>query len=425
MREVEELSHVIIATLKDLAQHQRPLTSSYLVQVLAEHHKTRELIARYKKDLPPEDDGCTLDKPDHRKTGAPTVHDEDLAQLKERYSEVLNAIQASLEGKQIEGFERLQRDVQACRNWNQLIGVNVEFISYVGDVLRTIRDERNQIAEFMGEVGNNLIEIEDRFQASIAHTRQTYQDNYSFGHMLEGEVEDIRESVRFSKNLSELRSFVTAKLTFLKEALEKKRSEDEHRMQETDQKMGSLLGDLNRMKQEIQEVHQHTQTLERKVVLDPLTGIHNRRAYERRIMEELHRFQRYQQRFSLILFDVDHFKSVNDRYGHNAGDRCLREIVKRVEPTLRKSDFMARYGGEEFIIILPGTTKQGGFETAERLRRLVEKTRFVYKGEHIPITISLGVTEAGSDDTGETLFERVDMAMYAAKEAGRNQSVSE
>lgn len=114
---------------------------------------------------------------------------------------------------------------------------------------------------------------------------------------------------------------------------------------------------------------------------------------------------------------------MNDQYGHQAGDKCLREITARIRPSLRDSDFMARYGGEEFIIILPGTNEEDAYRVAEKVRNLVAKTRFLYQGAEVPVTISLGLTEVKStDEAPEILFQRVDSAMYQAKKGGRNQT---
>src|SRR5208337_5436215 len=107
------------------------------------------------------------------------------------------------------------------------------------------------------------------------------------------------------------------------------------------------------MKQEIVRVQKRAKVLEEETLLDPLTGVHNRRAYEKRIQEELARFERHGEIFSILMIDIDNFKSVNDRYGHSAGDRCLEEFTKLIGKILRGTDFLARYGGEEFITILP------------------------------------------------------------------------
>ena len=158
------------------------------------------------------------------------------------------------------------------------------------------------------------------------------------------------------------------------------------------------------------------------MLLDGLTEIHNRRAYELRIREELRRYHRDGQGFSLVLIDVDHFKNINDLYGHQAGDNCLRGIAGRIKSAVRTTDFLARYGGEEFIVILAGSSGDNARRISEKIREVIEKTKFIYRDEEIPVTISLGVTVAEpSDGDPEALFVRVDDAMYRAKKEGRNR----
>jgi diguanylate cyclase (GGDEF)-like protein len=123
----------------------------------------------------------------------------------------------------------------------------------------------------------------------------------------------------------------------------------------------------------------------------------------------------------MLLFDVDHFKVINDQHGHWAGDRCLKEIIKRIKPILRETDFIGRWGGDEFMVIFPGTDLESAAAVAERLRKLIENTRFVYHKQEISFSVSIGVTEIrDSDQSQETVFNRVDKAMYKAKKTGRN-----
>jgi diguanylate cyclase (GGDEF)-like protein len=164
--------------------------------------------------------------------------------------------------------------------------------------------------------------------------------------------------------------------------------------------------------------------LEQELLLDPLTGIYNRRAYDKHIKEELQRYHRYDHQFSLLLFDVDHFKHINDTYGHAIGDLCLKEIINRIRTILRESDFLARVGGEEFVVILPATGEAQAVDVAEKVRKAVEKTEFIHDQDTLPITISVGVTAVQSTDHApNTLFSRVDKAMYEAKNSGRNRVV--
>ena len=165
---------------------------------------------------------------------------------------------------------------------------------------------------------------------------------------------------------------------------------------------------------------------------DVLTGWHNRRYLQSRLREELARSTRDDKPLVCLMVDVDHFKQINDRYGHLAGDEVLRRLAQRIDGQVRGSDVSARYGGEEFIILLPGVTAAGGRALAERIREAVAATPLEVPGcpEPLFVTVSIGVAEhrptARDPDlklAGERLIARADLALYEAKAAGRNTVV--
>jgi diguanylate cyclase (GGDEF)-like protein len=159
---------------------------------------------------------------------------------------------------------------------------------------------------------------------------------------------------------------------------------------------------------------------------DPLlAGVYNRAAFHERLTQEILRFARYHRAVSLILFDLDYFKRINDTHGHQVGDSTLKTLAARVQVALRAPDFFARFGGDEFALILPDTSLSGAVLLAERLSRLVANTRFPYETHELYVSLSLGVATIHSDDTVETVLERADRALYLAKERGRNQVRSE
>ncbi|MFN2381006.1 MAG: diguanylate cyclase [Guyparkeria sp.] len=162
------------------------------------------------------------------------------------------------------------------------------------------------------------------------------------------------------------------------------------------------------------------QKLERLATHDHLTGLHNRISLSKWLEQSRAENARYTTPFSLIMLDIDHFKAVNDRFGHQAGDEVLRELVRRVNQCLRESDVHGRWGGEEFLVLAPHTNTQGAAEMAERLREAVAQSPFDSVG---PVTISLGVANYEAGETVERLEGRVDKALYRAKEAGRNRVV--
>ncbi len=176
--------------------------------------------------------------------------------------------------------------------------------------------------------------------------------------------------------------------------------------------------DANR---KIENLKRQMEKIKKEVVVDPLTRVYNRRAFDERLVQELQAFQRYGQPVSMLMIDIDHFKHINDSYGHRTGDGVLRILSEVMKKEIRDVDFLARYGGEEFVVILPHIDYLRALEAAERIRRKVEASRFTYKGKPFTVTISIGVGTMREDDTLESFVNRVDAALYEAKHQGRNR----
>ena len=156
--------------------------------------------------------------------------------------------------------------------------------------------------------------------------------------------------------------------------------------------------------------------------VDFLTKIPNRRALDNRLFEEIARYNRHRTVFSVVMMDIDHFKQINDRLGHLAGDRVLRAVASLLGEEKREIDYLARYGGEEFVLVLPEAPPEQAVLVAQKMRRRVEASRFTFEGNPIRITLSAGVTQVleKGDSVSEALA-RADAALYRAKEGGRNR----
>jgi len=158
--------------------------------------------------------------------------------------------------------------------------------------------------------------------------------------------------------------------------------------------------------------------LKRLAKTDKLTGAYNRTKFKEIIEREIERVKRYNQSLSIIIFDIDHFKKVNDKYGHSVGDYVLKTLADIVRENIRKIDYFIRWGGEEFMIISSETNLKDASALAERIREIIESYMF----EDVrKVTVSLGVTEFRENDTEDSLIKRADDAMYEAKKKGRNR----
>lgn len=178
--------------------------------------------------------------------------------------------------------------------------------------------------------------------------------------------------------------------------------------------VGTLSDERSRELARLHESHKSD------TLCDALTGLANRRAFDyelnRRSVEWSHR----QISYSLLLVDVDLFKKFNDTYGHRAGDAVLRGVAQQLKMSVRDTDLVARYGGEELAIILPDATPEKLMEAGERIRHAVEKFRFTFEGLALRLTVSVGASRVLPDESGTSLIERADVALYASKQAGRN-----
>lgn len=153
---------------------------------------------------------------------------------------------------------------------------------------------------------------------------------------------------------------------------------------------------------------------------DSLTGLYNRRVVDEIVSAELDRSKRFDLEFSVVMMDIDNFKMINDALGHRAGDEVLKEVSAIISRNIRKLDSAIRWGGEEFVIVCPETQKNGALELAEKLRKKIECHPFLTAG---PITASFGVVFGTQNETVDSLIQKVDEALYAAKEQGKNRVV--
>jgi two-component system, cell cycle response regulator len=167
---------------------------------------------------------------------------------------------------------------------------------------------------------------------------------------------------------------------------------------------------------------QYHEEIYRMTIMDGLVQIYNKRYLYEALEREMIRARRHERELCVAMIDIDHFKRVNDQFGHLAGDFCLKELANVVQSRIRRDEVFARYGGEEFSLVLPETVLAGAHQLCETLRERVSEHRFVFQGEHIPVTISIGAALLSENDrSANELIKRADEKLYEAKRGGRNR----
>ena len=284
--------------------------------------------------------------------------------------------------------------------------------------------ERKSIEEFLMEMKENLQDMQGLVASLLQNQNDSFQITNSFGRALQKNIMAMNEQFDASHDFDSLKRDIKTSISQLSTTLEQFTNSASSHQAKIHKEMKQVNARMNAL-EIVSEVLKERLLSERKMaMLDPLTGVHNRMAYDERIIDELERFERYKTPFVLSVWDLDRFKGINDEYGHQAGDRVLQALAEILTGSTRRVDFVARYGGEEFIVIIPNTTIQGAAKLAEKIRRQVEKMRFHYNNRQVDVTISSGLAEVHEGDTVERLFKRADDALYRAKKSGRNRCIA-
>ena len=236
-------------------------------------------------------------------------------------------------------------------------------------------------------------------------------DNNDFNKRVDLGLSQIGRVAIELNDLKQVRQQIAQRVIQTKKVLQNKRQRDNEKQQMLTRKIAVLEVQLNKAQEEI--------------LIDDMTQVYNRRGFDRRIKEAVERRKMFEQDFALLMFDVDHFKNVNDAHGHQIGDKLLTALGQQTKLVFRLDDFVARYGGEEFAVIIYCSSIDIAQSAADRLRKTIDSYGFRYikddKAQILSITISAGVAWCGDDDTPESLIRRADECLYLAKGRGRNR----
>ncbi len=281
--------------------------------------------------------------------------------------------------------------------------------------------EREELENFLRAIDERLgdmdqfIALGDKSRVASENARAHLQQSVS------DEVGEIQSEAQQTTDLNQLQQSLQQRVGVIQGYLEEFVNEEQEQQQRLESGQLQLKNRLDKLEREGDSLREKLRTQQHQSLRDPLTKVYNRAAYDERIVQEYARWQRYSQPLSLMFWDIDHFKKVNDGFGHAAGDKVLAAFANKLQSACRKTDFVARYGGEEFLILMPGTEQQEALQVAEKLRAQIAEIRFTFKSKPLTLTASCGLTEFRQGDDAESMLERADKALYRAKDGGRNQ----
>lgn len=314
--------------------------------------------------------------------------------------------------------DTLRQRITAGLNMYELVPV----LDDMGVLMLAIADVGQR--EFEGYL-KQLNERLAMFQGSLQDVQADYSDSTEAARSLDSElrqqVDGLHNSVQEATDLDNLKELVESRLSGLLGTMAQYQQQRDTREQQVGERLQVLVDRVASMELEAKGFRDHLEEQRQKALIDPLTGLPNRAAWTERLDMELARLQRYGGELLLAVLDIDHFKRINDDYGHLAGDKVLKIIAGELFKRLRKTDFIARFGGEEFVLLIPSTPMEGGLKLLDTLRSAIENCPFHFKGERVTISLSGGISAFGSAESSEQVFERADQALYRAKRGGRNR----
>ena len=302
-----------------------------------------------------------------------------------------------------------------------------EFAEGLERVARLISDqrvnlvrERREVEELLQQMDARLAEIAGYLASDTADQKSAQANNQQFDLMLTNEVRGLTDEVHSAADLGTLRSRVQGRLEVITNHLQDYRLRESARVAAQLDRTQRMRVRVSALEQEIHGLHKSLQEEQTLRLVDALTGIPNRAGYDERIRLEFMRWQRENAVASVLAWDIDRFKEINDTYGHSAGDKVLKVIAQHLAQQVRGTDFVARYGGEEFVMILIGTDAAQALVAAEKIRLGVQNIGFHFHNKPVTVTASCGIAAFRGEDTPESVFDRADRALYRAKDSGRN-----
>lgn len=293
----------------------------------------------------------------------------------------------------------------------------------VNDMRKQLEHEKDDLAGFLKQLTDTLNELERDVQSDIAFLRDDTGTRLALHDAVDSQMRGLEQDITAINDVNQLKVIISTRLDRLRAHMASLRDSEDRLLQRMEKTTAAMRARILRLEKETEGLRENLRASRERMLTDALTGIPNRLALDERLKLEFARFKRHKQPLTLAVWDIDHFKAINDSFGHKAGDKALRIVANKLASEVRETDFVARYGGEEFIMLFINTSVMDALAKADRIREAIAGAPFRYGEKPLRITLSCGLSQLRANDTLDQLFERADQALYAAKQGGRNRCV--
>ncbi|WP_440056414.1 diguanylate cyclase (plasmid) [Pseudoalteromonas sp. T1lg65] len=320
-----------------------------------------------------------------------------------------------------EALEQIKTIKAALSESDSIESLHECAVNVIRVIAQTIAKERQSAQGFLVSLNQTLDELNKSIIETTSRSKTTTKELALLNTKIEEKIQSLNAKTHTATSITELKSIVDNELKSLsKDIIERDQLEAAER-EALITSFNQINARINTLEQKVNKYKTRLSEQKFKSLLDGLTKLPNRMAFDERYSHEFQLFEINNGDVTLAVVDVDHFKSINDKYGHSAGDKTLQVIAKALSKSIRKTDFIARYGGEEFVLLMPGMPLEHARRPLEKIRQTVRSIPFKFKNEEVVITISIGATQFTVGDTPLSAFDRADDALYEAKNSGRDR----
>ena len=313
--------------------------------------------------------------------------------------------------------EAMCRRLEKGLNWYELLPI----LDDLAVLMLAITDSgQHEFETYLKQLNERLESFQSNLQAASTGHALGRSEAEQLDNQIREHVDSLQSSVQDAVDLNSLKHILENRLEGLLGTMDHHRQQRDAREQELCTHLQGLSERVAFMEQQAQGYREHLEEQRLKALIDPLTGLPNRAAWSERLAHEVVQWQTHGNPLLIAMLDLDHFKRINDGYGHLAGDKVLKIIAAQLTKHLRPGDFVARFGGEEFVLLIPNTPLPAGLQLLEKLRAAIEACPFHFKGEPVTLTASIGVAPFALGERSEQVLKRADEALYRAKHKGRN-----